>query len=163
MSIYTHHHNVSKNWQNIKLSSDQPFSSHSSRGATATESKNQNMSSTRTIFLRHGLPTVDQCGLFRGTLWFTVRLSNKDRQLSDYELMNLTIERLRIGEFTVDSGPVHRGRGFCISFPVSIYGASRSECIAIVIRLVKCYRADITSGDISIDRDFLFRSRALIG
>lgn len=121
------------------------------------------MSSTRTIFLRNGLPTVDEYGLFRGTLWFTVRFSNKDRQLSDNELMNITIQRLRIGEFTVDSGPVHRGRGFCVSFPVSIYGASRSECIAIVIRLVECYREDIMSGDISIDRDFLFRSRAFIG
>lgn len=121
------------------------------------------MSSTRTIFLRNGLPTVDEYGLFRGTLWFTVRFQNKDRQISDYELMNLTIQRLRIGEFTIDSGPVHEGRGFCISFPVSIYGASHSACIAIIIRAIECYREDIMSGDISIDRDFLFRSRAFIG
>lgn len=121
------------------------------------------MSSTRTIFLRNGFPTVDEYGLFRGTLWFTVRFSNKDRQFSDHELINFTIQRLRIGEFTVDSGPVHQGRGFCISFPVSIYGASRSECLAIVIRLVECYREDIMSRDIFIDRDFLFRSRAFIG
>jgi hypothetical protein len=120
------------------------------------------MSSARTIFLRNGFPTVDEYGLFRGTLWFTVSFSNKDHQFSDQELMNLATHRLRIGEFTVDSGPVHQGREFCISFPVSIYGASRSECLAIVIRLVKCYREDIMSGDISIDRDFLFRDRAVI-
>lgn len=121
------------------------------------------MSSTRTVFLRQGLPTTDEYGLFRGTLWFTVRLSNTDRHCSDNELMNLTIQRLRIGEFTVDSGPIHQGRGSCISFPVSIYGASRNECLAIVVRLAEYYREDIMSGDISIDRDFLFRSRAFIG
>lgn len=157
MSIYTRHRNMSKNRQKLNLSSGQPSSSPST---TATD---QNMSSTRTVFFRNGLPIVDEYGLFRGTLWFTVRFSNKDRQLSDYELMNLTIERLRIGEFTVDSRPVHQGRGFCVSFPVSIYGASRSECISIIIRLVECYREDIMSGDISIDRGFLFRSRAFIG
>ncbi|CAG8886248.1 unnamed protein product [Penicillium egyptiacum] len=120
------------------------------------------MSSTRTVFLREGLPTVDEYGLFRGTLWFTVRFSNNDRHCSDDELMNLTIERLQSGEFTVDSEPIHQGRGFCISLPVSIYGASRSECLAIVIRLAECYREDIVSEDIAIDRDFLFRSRAFI-
>lgn len=120
------------------------------------------MSSTRTVFLRNGLPTIDKYGLFRGTLWFTARFSNKDRQCSDNELMNLVIQRLQIGEFTVDSGPIHQGRGFCISFPVSIYGASCNECLDIVIRLAECYRKDIMSGDISIDRDFLFRSRAFI-
>ncbi|KGO75233.1 hypothetical protein PITC_010860 [Penicillium italicum] len=121
------------------------------------------MSSTRTVFLRNGIPTIDECGFFRGTLWFTVRFPNKDRNCSDSELMNLTIHRLQIGEFTVDCGPIHQGRGFCISFPVSIYGASRGECLAIVLRLVECYREDSMSGDISIDRDFLFRSRAFLG
>jgi hypothetical protein len=120
------------------------------------------MSSTRTVFLREDLPTVDEYGLFRGTLWLTVRFSNNDHQCSDEELMNLTIRRLQRGEFTVDSEPIHQGRGFCISFPVSIYGASRSECIAIAIRLAECYRQDIMSGEISIDREFLFRSRAFI-
>jgi hypothetical protein len=121
------------------------------------------MFSTRTIFLREGLPIVDKYGLFRGTLWLTVRFLNKDRHCSDNELMNLTIQRLQAGEFTVDSEPIHQGRGFCISFPVSIYGASHSECLAIVIRLVECYRKDIMSGDVSVDRDFLFRSRTFTG
>ena len=120
------------------------------------------MYSTRTVFLREGIPIIDDYSLFRGTLWFTVRFSNKDRHCSDDELMNRTIQYLQIGEFTVDSGPIHQGRGFCISFPVSIYGASRSECLSIVIRLVECYKEDIVSGHISIDRDFLFRSRAFI-
>ncbi|CAG7940974.1 unnamed protein product [Penicillium nalgiovense] len=120
------------------------------------------MSFARTVFLREGFPTVDEYGLFRGTLWFTVRFSNNDRHCSDDELMNLTIQRLQRGEFTVDSEPIHQGRGFCTSFPVSIYGASRSECVAIVIRLAECYRRDIMSGEISIDRDFLFRSRVFI-
>ncbi|CDM30277.1 unnamed protein product [Penicillium roqueforti FM164] len=121
------------------------------------------MHSTRTVFLREGFPTIDEYGLFRGTLWFTVRFSNRDRHCSDDELMNLTVERLQIGEFTVDSEPIHQGRGFCISFPVSIYGASRSECLSIVIRLVECYKEDIVSRHISIDRDFLFRSRVFMG
>jgi hypothetical protein len=95
-------------------------------------------------------------------LWFTVRFSNYDRHCSDDELMNLAIQRLQSGEFTVDSEPIHQGRGFCILFPVSIYGASRSECVDIVIRLAECYRGDIMSGEISIDREFLFRSRAFI-
>ncbi|EKV12719.1 hypothetical protein PDIG_41550 [Penicillium digitatum PHI26] len=121
------------------------------------------MSSTRTVFLRNGLPIIDVYGLFRGTMWLTVRFSNKDRHCSDNELMNLIIQRLQIGEFTVDSVPTHQGRGFCVSFPVSIYGASRSECLGVVIRLAECYWEDILSGDISIDRDFLFRTRAFIG
>ena len=157
MYLYIPPQHGQKNWQRLDLSSGQPFSSPC---ATSTDQK---MSSTRTVFLCNGLPIVDEYGLFRGTLWFTVRFTNKDRQLSDYELMNLTIQRLQTGEFAVESGPVHQGRGFCISFPVSIFGASRTECIAIVIRLVECYREDIMSGDISIDRDFLFRSRSFIG
>ncbi|KAJ5429439.1 hypothetical protein N7491_006455 [Penicillium cf. griseofulvum] len=74
------------------------------------------MSFARTVFLREGLPTVDEYGLFRGTLWLTVRFLNKDRHCSDNALMDLTIQRLQAGEFTVDSEPIHQGRGFAYHF-----------------------------------------------
>jgi hypothetical protein len=120
------------------------------------------MSTIRTVFLHDGLPVIDDVSLFRGTLWYTVRFLNEERHCSDSELMNVILQRLQLGEFTVDFGPVHQGRGFCISFPVSIYGASPSECLAIVVRLVRTYMEDINSGDISIDRGFLFRTRTIL-
>ena len=70
--------------------------------------------------------------------------------------MDLIIQRVQSGNFTITPHAMHHQTRFHVSFPIVEESGSLT---AYVISLVKIWKEDIVAGHVSVDRDYLFEPR----
>lgn len=126
-------------------------------------SKNANMrlpdeGPTRTIFLADTLVLPEDCEYspYSDVLWLTVGLDIVDGAYSDPELVNLLIEKLKIGDYEVGSQPLQRTMRLYVSFPLIYNTIVVRESIPHIINLLLAYKENIEAGRMSIDREYVF-------
>jgi hypothetical protein len=112
--------------------------------------------STRTIFVKDGVSILEDHSTEKNLQWISVRIRNNDQHNSDNELMDLIIERVESGEFTITPHAMHHQTRFQVSFPIMEDNISLT---AYVTSLVKIWKEEIVMGQASVDRDYLFEPR----
>lgn len=97
----------------------------------------------------------------RKNVWYTVRIYKEDERFSDEELVNISIQRLRQGDFVVEQKPELQHRGWHISYPIVdlVNADDRDLGLELALDLARSRRDDIVRGDISLDRIMIFTKK----
>jgi hypothetical protein len=106
--------------------------------------------------MENGVPIFEDHNSVKDLQWMSVRIRNNDQHNTDKELMDLIIERIQSGTFTITPHAMHHQTRFHVSFPIVDKSGSLT---AYVISLVKVWRQDIVAKLVSVDRDYLFEPR----
>ena len=89
--------------------------------------------------------------------WYGVYIKREDFDYIDEELINMTIQGLRNGEYYVEDTPKRQERGLYISYPVIGFGSTDYRDMAIGVAQAR--RQEIMEGEATIDRAFVFGDR----
>jgi hypothetical protein len=86
-----------------------------------------------------------------------VRLLADEARFDDEQLINLTIQRLRSGQYNIEDGPGSQWNGLRIAYRV--FGNGGSNELDLAIAVAHNLREDVINGVVCIDMDFVFGER----
>jgi hypothetical protein len=92
-----------------------------------------------------------------GRKWYVVRLLPEEGRFEDEELINLTIQRLRDGQYNVEDTPDSQWMGLRIAYQVS--GNGRNNDLDMALTVARNWKEDIIRGYVCIDLGFVFGER----
>lgn len=88
--------------------------------------------------------------------WVTVPVYKPDDRVTDVQLLEWILDRVKGDLYTVTEKPMHPTEPYSVSFP-----AGKSSVTGFAVYCLQSRLIDLTGGACQIDRKYLFRERCM--
>ena len=110
----------------------------------------------RTIFIGNTGVPIHEIHSDEHLKWVTIPVKPADKALSDQQLLDIILERVKTGEFTVTDKAMHTTQPRCVSYPVIEKTGTTEHPISCILS----HQLDILKGAFKVDRAYLFNDRS---